>query len=514
MSSMATRGGSGQRRSNTAQDQAEAAVALSGATWSMEAEQGVLGAAMVDAAEALPLAAQHDLATLHFHNDFHAHAWNAVLALHQRGQDVDPITVAAELRDRGIDPGYERLAYLNSTVASVVSVKHAGSYARIVVEKARRRTMQAEARLLHNVAASDSSQDQFDRRVGEILQRLAGAAAPTEQRRGRMLPLEWASEFPADLEASHQLVEGLLEANRLSMWHGAPNSGKTYLACHLALCVSAGRPWLGRRTDRATVIYIAAEGAYSIRQRAAADRRHHRAEPGAFGLVPAPLTLLEPHPDVDALINLVQQTNDTMQDKVGLIVIDTAARVMVGADENSAQDMGRLIGALDRVRSATGAHVLVIHHTGKDTARGARGHSSLLAAIDTEIEVTVDEATKTHFAKVTKQRDLPSKGERFAARLVPVDLGRDQWGNPVTACAVVPSEGSEDQQPTGRPTPGQQAVMGYLAGLGKGARRVDLVEAVGKQGISRSTAFRAIKDLLQSQAVIEVAGVVYLPKVA
>ena len=34
---------------------------------------------------------------------------------------------------------------------------------------------------------------------------------------------------------------------------------------------------------------------------------------------------------------------------------------------------------------------MLVHHSGKDTSRGARGASSLRSAIDTEIELTLDE---------------------------------------------------------------------------------------------------------------------------
>ncbi len=49
--------------------------------------------------------------------------------------------------------------------------------------------------------------------------------------------------------------------------------------------------------------------------------------------------------------------------------------------------MGALVRCMDLIRQETGACVLFVHHSGKDAAKGARGHSLLRAAIDTEIEV-------------------------------------------------------------------------------------------------------------------------------
>ena len=66
-------------------------------------------------------------------------------------------------------------------------------------------------------------------------------------------------------------------------------------------------------------------------------------------------------------------------------------------------------------------------------ARGARGHSSLRAATDTEIEVQSEAGARA--AQVSKQRDNPG-GETFAFSLKAVILGRDQDGDEVASCVV------------------------------------------------------------------------------
>ena len=116
-----------------------------------------------------------------------------------------------------------------------------------------------------------------------------------------------------------------------------------------------------------------------------------------------------------------------------LIVIDTLSRVMAGGDENSAADMTALIRNIDAIRENTGAHILTVHHTGKDAARGARGHSSLRAATDTEIEIMNEDGNRA--AVVTKQRDH-NGGETFAFGLKPVLLGHDQDGDEVSSCVI------------------------------------------------------------------------------
>jgi hypothetical protein len=78
---------------------------------------------------------------------------------------------------------------------------------------------------------------------------------------------------------------------------------------------------------------------------------------------------------------------------------------------------------------------MLVHHTGKDTKQGARGHSSLRAAVDTEIEITWDKTGQSGLATVTKQRDSRTEGQ-FAFKLTEFDVDEGADGRPVTSCAV------------------------------------------------------------------------------
>ena len=93
----------------------------------------------------------------------------------------------------------------------------------------------------------------------------------------------------------------------------------------------------------------------------------------------------------------------------------------------------------DRIRQATGAHVAWIHHSGKDQAQGARGHSLLRAATDTEIEISRLDSNSPSVARVTKQRELEIDGV-WTFSLARVELGITHRGKPVTSCIVTPAE--------------------------------------------------------------------------
>ena len=116
-----------------------------------------------------------------------------------------------------------------------------------------------------------------------------------------------------------------------------------------------------------------------------------------------------------------------------LVVVDTLARVLAGGDENTGQDMGAVIDRLDRIRRETGAAILLVHHEGKDSSKGARGHSSLLAAVDCALEI------KDGVLKVEKQRDGQT-GARFGFKIRQVPLGTSAKGKAVTSAVAVSTD--------------------------------------------------------------------------
>jgi hypothetical protein len=133
--------------------------------------------------------------------------------------------------------------------------------------------------------------------------------------------------------------------------------------------------------------------------------------------------------DTQPLIDLIKKIQTDCGQTVVKVTIDTLSRAISGGDENSSVDMGHLVRHFDLIREKTEVHLAVIHHTGKDKAKGARGHSLLRAATDTEIEITDGKIT------VTKQRDLDGAIElRFT--LKPIGVGIDQRGKAVTSCWV------------------------------------------------------------------------------
>lgn len=244
--------------------------------------------------------------------------------------------------------------------------------------------------------------------------------------------------------ASRYLVKGWLDRGAFSVVYGESNVGKTFLALDMAMHIAVGNDWHGNRVPGAVycpVVYVAGEGGAGISNRLAAIKREcpHLAKDSTFMLLPTTLDLCTSEDAAflaDALLGL-----DTPP---ALIVIDTLARAMGNGDENTAKDMGAFVAAVDLLREKTGAHVMVIHHSGKDTTKGARGSGSLRGAADTEIEITRD--GDVIFAEAKKQRDMPS-GSIFAYKLRSVFLGNDEDGDAVTSAVVEVTEAPAKRAP-------------------------------------------------------------------
>ncbi|WP_176307844.1 AAA family ATPase [Burkholderia sp. R-40] len=259
-----------------------------------------------------------------------------------------------------------------------------------------------------------------------------------EKPRRTSLNVVMADELSDEYECPDELVEGLLTTGAGSILYGDSNAGKTFFAIDIACAVARGEPWMDRRVQQGLVIYLASESPQSVRSRLQAYKQYHECTVPNFAVVQEPVNLWVSDEDTDLLISQIQELAEATRKQPALIVGDTLARISAGGNENSGEDMGTVIERFDRIRRETGAHFMMIHHSGKDQAKGARGHSSLRAAVDTEIEVQDTQAGK--FARVTKQRDLAGKGEQIGFKLHPIELGRNKWGSPASMCVVLPAE--------------------------------------------------------------------------
>jgi KaiC/GvpD/RAD55 family RecA-like ATPase len=187
---------------------------------------------------------------------------------------------------------------------------------------------------------------------------------------------------PSKIEALPDLewlIQGVLPSASFGVLYGEPGCGKTFVALSMALSAANGQDWLDREVSQTKILYIAAEGGNGIKTRIQAFRKKHGLTDENVIFLPVPVEMMNPQ-HVNVLLKKLNQRDF----KPGLIVVDTLARVALGADENNAKDMGQIVAGFDELKRQTGATVLVIHHTTK-SGSSERGSSALRGAADVMI---------------------------------------------------------------------------------------------------------------------------------
>jgi len=224
----------------------------------------------------------------------------------------------------------------------------------------------------------------------------SGEAAP----KGQGFALDLLSfkglESIPDLE---WVIDGWIPKGGLTMIFGPPKSGKSFIVMALVLALDHGERWLGHPVvDRCRSLYVALEGRSGLKIRSEAWHEHfgHDVEAGQSLIQTGRVNLAE-YEHTDAIIEAV------IENDIEVVIFDTLARATAGIEENSAKDMGRVIGEADRIREETGATVILVHHTGHgDTHRG-RGTSALPGAVDSAIMVKAGRVS----AELLKDSETP-----------------------------------------------------------------------------------------------------------
>lgn len=257
---------------------------------------------------------------------------------------------------------------------------------------------------------------------------------------------------------SNSLVKDLIGRRGLSMMYGPSNVGKSLAALGICSHVSNGISISGHRVNghKGKAIYLALEGIYGMKMRVKAlgkqfpDRSFDQ-----MIAVPRRINIQDPEKVSELVANLKKQG------PISLIVLDMLVNSVPGADENTGKEMGPVLETMSKIAETFRCHAMIIHHSGKNTARGARGWSGLKGLVDTELEVGVPgkkskdedeedmEETPTRVRiKITKQRDMKiSKPIYFEIRSH--DVGQDEEGQPITgAVAVFGAASRASNEPT------------------------------------------------------------------
>ena len=150
-----------------------------------EAEIATLGAALIDAeslSTLIPLVRPED-----FYKGAHQRIYEGILSLFDRGQSIDLITLAEELRARGTLDICGGMAYISRLTSSVPTSANAEFYARIVQAASIRRTLARVSQEIIAHAHDESTEisailEEAERRIFEISDRnQTGTYSPAKE---------------------------------------------------------------------------------------------------------------------------------------------------------------------------------------------------------------------------------------------------------------------------------------------------------------------------------------------
>ena len=247
------------------------------------------------------------------------------------------------------------------------------------------------------------------------------------------------------------LIDKVLPVGAFTALYGPPGSFKSFIALDIAEAIATGRTWMGNEvSEQGSVLYIAGEGFGGVGARIKACKQHHQTEDGApIYVIRHQLNLRSSVEDFNALMLAVEHLVIDTGIDFKLIIIDTLARAFGGGDENSASDMMQFVVTCGHIQKIVqDAALMILHHSGKDSAKGMRGSSALLGAVDTELELIRFEDSMKGIIRTAKQKD-GEDGTRYGFEMVSVELappaGTLQIGDSVTSLAVQASEIGEHE---------------------------------------------------------------------
>lgn len=318
-------------------------------------------------------------------------------------------------------------------------------------------------------------------------------------------------DFAREVKPLSWLIKNFLPKGAVGVLFGESGSGKSFLTYDLCAAIARGLDeWNGKRVKKGRVLYVVAEGEAGF-----VNRIHAYCEFKGISADDCEIDYISdfiPNLMTPSLItDLIREIK--ARGEYELVVMDTFAQVMVGANENSGEDVGKALFECGRIHRHTGAMVLLIHHSGKDAAKGSRGWSGIKGACDVQLEVTRSDNDRAVTSE--KVKDGADK-EQIGFKLRTVVIGEDEDGDDITSCVVEYGEVSARMK-AGKGPKGIVQKLAFnkahdLIGLANGEISVDELVAVmvsemvlkdGERDQRKGVAARAITSLIKSEKLVE-----------
>lgn len=358
----------------------------------VEAERSILGAILLDN-RAYREAAER-LRPEDFSLDSHRRIYSGMTNLAESSRPIDMIMLIEELDRRKELQAIGDVAYVSSLLDGVPDRPSIDHYIAIVTEKAlRRKIILASEETIDRACEGSESGEQVLAANEAAMRRLAGGrvgeARPARIRTYDQVPT--LARLP--VEEVNWIVEGMIPAGSVVLWAGDSGSFKTWLSLWLAKAVHDHRNFLGRNTTQLPILYLDRENPLPlIRERCSMlgiqSSEHFRVW-GGWQSDPPPMI-------GDSRLTEIARTTRP------LIIFDSFIRFH-GSDENSATEMGRIMGEVRALANA-GAVVVLQHHKPKAEGTQYRGSGDIKAGVDVAFAITYEKEEGTLRIQCFKNR--------------------------------------------------------------------------------------------------------------
>lgn len=319
-------------------------------------------------------------------------------------------------------------------------------------------------------------------------------------------------EFEGQSTKVDWFIKGFLPRAQLAILFGPSGSGKSFLAFDMCAAIAQGlATWNGKRVMKGRIAYLVAEGVPGFRQRIKAYRKEHNVKASDIDMTI--IAGIVPNLTDEASVARLKADMKAFG-PYDLIVFDTFAQVTSGANENSGEEMSTALKHCREISQVCGAMSLLVHHSGKDDTKGARGWSGLKAAADVELEVKRDKDGLQRSVSITKMKD-GEDGVDQGFQLRTVVMGHDEDGDEITSCVVEYNGAGKVEQNKVRMGTNQKIIMRCLSDLqgfnsGDPIARSDLIAAAvemmpikegARQDMRSTRANEALEALICNKSV-------------
>jgi putative DNA primase/helicase len=277
---------------------------------------------------------------------------------------------------------------------------------------------------------------------GDLIALLARQPGPDPAPKLKKQWLESLDDLLQDQSPIRWIIKNWLQENTLIMVHGPASSGKTFLTLDFCCHVAVGAPWAGHKVNQGGVAYLAGEGNYGVRQRAAAWAQEHGVKKFGHFVVSKSGCDLDTKDGRDTAIKYL----DAIDFKPKIIVIDTLHRFLSG-DEDSARDAKKMVDACEFLMDRYQCTVILVHHTGNDARSQSRprGSSAWTGDVGMRISMTPGKTIKEPITiSMLKAKDSePAAPKSMLLKKIEIEGWLDDDGEQVSSLVPVISTGIE-----------------------------------------------------------------------